>query len=436
MSDFTNKFSNREVFLSIIQDTRRPKQAGTRKGKKPDTGKPKQPGIFPVKYRITYQRKSVYYPSGFDMTEKDWEALPGTRKEELKELRKYIIDGFEVIKDHVNKLIEADTFTLEALNTRMKKGSKTSLLDAFDSRIEELRGKGQIGTATHYHCAKKCIEGFMQTDLKKTDIKFSEVTSDWLKRFEKHMLKDHKSFTTVSMYMRALRAIINEAKKRGIITSSQYPFNDYQIPTTKGRKMALTVSQIKQILDHSLTLDIDQRYRDLWFFSYLCNGINMNDLLRLKYTDIQNGEIYYHRLKTIRTSRDKTEIVATLLPEMEHIIDRWGTKGKYIFEGLEKADTPAEERRLIQNITRAVNERMGKIGNALGFGPISTYTARHSFATVLKRSGASIAFISESLGHSDLKTTQNYLDSFEQKERAKNAAHLVSFGENPKEKNE
>jgi len=224
-----------------------------------------------------------------------------------------------------------------------------------------------------------------------------------------------------------LRAIVNEAKKRNIITAAQYPFIDYTIPTSEGRKMALKLSQIKQVLDHPLTLKIDQRYRDLWFFSYLCNGINMNGLLRLKYTDIHNGEIHYHRLKTIRTSSDKTKIVAAMLPDMERIIKRWGSKGEYIFEGIENADTPAEERRLIQNITRAVNERMGKIGKALGFGPISTYTARHSFATVLKRSGASIAFISESLGHSDLKTTENYLDSFEKEERAKNAANLVNF---------
>ena len=58
---------------------------------------------------------------------------------------------------------------------------------------------------------------------------------------------------------------------------------------------------------------------------------------------------------------------------------------------------------------------------------ISTYTARHSFASVLKRSGANIAYISESLGHSDLKTTENYLASFEKEERVKNAAFLTNF---------
>ena len=67
------------------------------------------------------------------------------------------------------------------------------------------------------------------------------------------------------------------------------------------------------------------------------------------------------------------------------------------------------------------------IGKALGIDHISTYTARHSFATVLKRSGANIAYISESLGHQDLKTTENYLASFEREEREKNAELLTKF---------
>ena len=71
---------------------------------------------------------------------------------------------------------------------------------------------------------------------------------------------------------------------------------------------------------------------------------------------------------------------------------------------------------------------MKKIAKVLGINErISTYTARHSFATVLKRSGANYMFISESLGHTDLSTTQHYLDSFEEDERIKNAAFLTNF---------
>ena len=78
-------------------------------------------------------------------------------------------------------------------------------------------------------------------------------------------------------------------------------------------------------------------------------------------------------------------------------------------------------------LTKAINKRMANIGQALGIGNISTYTARHSFATVLKRAGANIAYISESLGHQDLKTTENYLACFEREERQKNAELLSKF---------
>ena len=78
-------------------------------------------------------------------------------------------------------------------------------------------------------------------------------------------------------------------------------------------------------------------------------------------------------------------------------------------------------------LTRAINKRMQEVGEQLEIGNISTYTARHSFATVLKRAGANIAYISESLGHQDLKTTENYLASFEREEREKNAALLTNF---------
>ncbi|MGB4555142.1 MAG: site-specific integrase, partial [Bacteroidales bacterium] len=66
--------------------------------------------------------------------------------------------------------------------------------------------------------------------------------------------------------------------------------------------------------------------RDIWIFSYLCNGINMADLCRLRYSNISDGKISYNRQKTIRTDKDKTKIVAIMLPEMQRIIDQWGNK--------------------------------------------------------------------------------------------------------------
>jgi site-specific recombinase XerD len=61
--------------------------------------------------------------------------------------------------------------------------------------------------------------------------------------------------------------------------------------------------------------------------------------------------------------------------------------------------------------------------------PLTTYVARHSFATILKRSGAPTEFISESLGHKDLRTTENYLDGFENATKQHFAKALLNFGE-------
>ena len=122
---------------------------------------------------------------------------------------------------------------------------------------------------------------------------------------------------------------------------------------------------------------------------------------------------------------------AIITPEMQAIIDRWGNNDRlpdsYIFDYLKGNETPLQEKTILLEVVRRCNKRLKMIGEAIGIKGISTYTARHSYATVLKRSGANIAYISESLGHADLKTTENYLASFEREEREKNAKLLTNF---------
>ncbi|KAA6313854.1 Tyrosine recombinase XerC, partial [termite gut metagenome] len=266
-------------------------------------------------------------------------------------------------------------------------------------------------------------------------IPFDSITVDWLKKYEKAMLTEGKSYTTISMYIRSMRALFNEAKNAEIIKEAQYPFGKgkYEVPTGKGRKMALTLQQIKQIITYTDGAEATGHYRDLWFFSYLCNGININDMLKLKYANIDGDEIHFYRSKTLHTSKEKKEIEALITPEMKQIIERWGNPDRslnnYVFPFLSGNETPVGQKKRIQDITRRINKHMKKIGDSLGILGISTYTARHSFASVLKRSGANIAYISESLGHTDLKTTENYLASFEKEERIKNAAFLTNFGD-------
>jgi len=103
--------------------------------------------------------------------------------------------------------------------------------------------------------------------------------------------------------MRALRSVINDGKAAGIISQVQYPFvinnnGKYQIPEGEGRKLALTASQLIEVFNYQI-LPEDERWRDLWVFSFYCNGININDLLRLKFKNIIDGEIVWFRQRLL-----------------------------------------------------------------------------------------------------------------------------------------
>ena len=325
-------------------------------------------------------------------------------------------------------LFRDDKFSFEALNLRLGKCLTDTVNAAFSAKIEVLKNDEAVSSMQIYQATIKSM-----VEHAGEKIEFTDITPEWLKRYENYLLGEGKSYTTVSIYTRSIMAIMNEAKRIGLIKESQYPFGKghYEYPVGEGRKLALTMQQIKALVTYTDGNETTERYRDLWFFSYLCNGLNFGDMLQLKYSNIVSDEICFYRQKTIRTSKVKKEIQATVTPEMQAIIDRWGNPDKkpnnYIFPYLTGDEDMVKKKNVIHDVIKRTNKRLKKIGVAVGVEGLTTYAARHSYATVLKRSGANIAFISESLGHSDLKTTENYLASFEKEERRKNAALLTNF---------
>jgi len=395
-----------------------------------DNRRENKTGNYPVKIRITYKRDRKYYSTGKSLCVQDWNKLEKTKNSHLLNIKKDLQISFEKVRDAVQALEAEGSFSFDTLNIRLGKFTGDTLNMAFTAKIEGLIESGSIGNADVYTCAYNYFEKYAGSK-----VSFDTITMDWLKRYEKSMLEAGKSYTTISMYIRCIRALFNDAKIAGTIKEAQYPFGrgKYEVPSGKGRKLALNLQQIKKIITFTDGSEATERYRDLWFFSYLCNGINVNDMLKLKYSNIDGNEIHFYRGKTLHTSKEKKEIEALVTPEMEKIIEKWGNPDKspnnYIFPFLTGEETPLQQKRIIQDVTHRINKRLKKIGEAIGISGLSTYTARHSFATVLKRSGANIAYISESLGHSDLKTTENYLASFEKEERIKNAKLLTNFDE-------
>ena len=294
-------------------------------------------------------------------------------------------------------------------------------------KIDELKKVGRIGNMDIYKTALKSLEDFAGEH-----VPFKAITVSWLVRFTEYLRKRDLSQNTIAIRLRTLKAIFNDAKTLSIIREAEYPFGKgkYEIQSGTGRKMALLPDQIKKIFEYDDGLETSQKYRDYFLFLYLCNGINVADFIRLKYSDIINDEIYFKRQKTMNTVRNLRDIRVIITEPMRQIIRRWGNPyhpNNYIFPHLDGTETPLQQKRKTQYLTRLINRRMAYIAIQLGIPHISTYTARHSFATILKNKGINISYISEALGHSDIKTTENYLASFDRTEREKMATILTEL---------
>jgi len=107
-----------------------------------------------------------------------------------------------------------------------------------------------------------------------------------------------------------------------------------------------------------------EEFRDLWFFSYLCNGINFMDLLFLQYSNIVDGEICFIRSKTSRTTKHSKEIRATITPEMWDIIHKWGNPNispqTYIFKYAKGNEDAFEKIKLVRRIVTKCNRKLKK----------------------------------------------------------------------------
>ena len=392
-----------------------------------DTRRAKRNGLYPVKILVTYRRVQKYYSTGKELLPIEWVKLPRSRSPKLLEIRSDINGSFDLIKKQTQELTDKGEFSFDLLNLRLGRGHGDTLNSIFRHRIKMLKDEQRIGNMLWYSNVLKSIERFASRR-----IPLVNITIHWLQRYEKFLIAEKKNAVTVSMHMRAIRAILNEARRNGMIKDTQYPFGKgkFEIHEGEGRKMALNIKQIEQIVNYSDGSPITAYYRDLWFFIYLCNGINVADLVKLKFSNIIDGEICFVRQKTERTTKKRREIRATLTSEMRTILKQWGNPAEtdnFLFPFLTGKETAMELKIKTQNLTRRINWHMHIIGKALGIGKISTYTARHSFATILKRRGANIAYISESLGHNDLKTTAYYLAGFEKDVRKKNASLLTDF---------
>jgi integrase len=398
-------------------------------------------GKHPVRLRISHKGNKAYFTISrrLSFSEEEWVKLPTAKNEKAKSVKEIILDEFNYIQSLVRAITEHGEYSHDKLRKYKDKEPVKKIRDKFALIINELRKNGQIRSADLYLNTLNNLTAYGGDKLV-----FEDITPKWLEEYEKtitnadlaqksitnvhkfHRKKVHISCTTLGIYLRNLRAVFNQAIADGDIPEAIYPFSrnskdgKYKIPTSDGTKIALTVEQLAAIETYQAINKLVEDSRDLFLLSFHLAGINMMDLLLIRWQDYKSDEITFVREKTKRTSHSKgKKIHVSVNTKAQELIKKLSatSKGEYILPYMTPKPTPEEVVKITKNLTKLVNKHLSFIGRELGIEGLTTYVARHTFATILKNSGVSIAFISESLGHQSINTTQSYMKSFEREQR-------------------
>lgn len=406
-----------------------------------DERRAKQNGLFPVKLRVYHisQKKAKLYATNYDMDKDDFESIWLTVKPRLKykEKRKELQAIIKKADDVCDKLKPFSFVQFEKRFFR-KLGDNTNIIYHYRQTINKLKAANSYSTASNYELSLKSFCDFITDKKGKVPvvISFFDITPDWLQKYENYMINDlERSRTTVSMYVRTLRTIFNTAIADKDIDADLYPFGKgkYQPPSVKTVKKALSKSDLKKLFEAQPTTPEQQKAKDFWFFSYSCNGMNIKDIALLKYKNLQEDTIKFFRAKTIKTAKsDLHEIPVYLTDFSKEVLKKYANqntaKNEYLFPIISTTDKAEIQHKKIKNFTKFVNQNLKKLAEANGItGDISTYWARHSFATNAVRSGASMEFVMEALSHNNLKTTQGYFAGFEKNVQKEIMQRLMEF---------
>ena len=391
-----------------------------------DTRRKNKDEKYPIRIRIIHNRDTRDYGTKQNATIKEYEKITGLRPKGIIADKKIIViallnRAFSIVQE-----IKPFNFTeFNEIYLNKQNNDKYNIYNWYDDKIKELRENGQIGTALTYEYSKKSLRNFTDTEI----LKFDKITPQFLKKYERQM----NNPTTVGIYLRPLKHIFNRAMDHPSNFVKNYPFKAYKIPSPRNIKKALTKLEIKSIYEYDAEEGSPEAYyKDIWLFSYFANGINMKDICKLKYRNIKGNHIEFRRAKTINSNKNTKPISIVFTEDLNRIIEEYGTKPRakdnYIFSFLKSGINEVQEMAAIKQATKQTNKYIKRIAKNLGIeAEVSTYTARHSFATILKNAGVAPSFIGESLGHSSLKTTEGYLGSFETDQKKENIDKLKDW---------
>jgi integrase len=386
----------------------------------------KKSGKYPLRLRVTNYKEVRFISLGADYSEKEYDLIfnktPTGVLIEHRNKANDILNKALLVNEILNPF-DFNRFKELLKRTDPEKRKKTLFIeDLFKDYIEKKKAGSRIKTAGSYKTAMNSLLRF------RNPLMITDITSEFLYQYEEWMVANNNGVIsgTIGIYLRSLRAIINHAIQTGQAPKDyQYPFTKhlYIIPAQRKVKQALKKNEIETLINLTdFKSKAEERARDLWMMQFYCNGINLKDLLLLRWDNQVENCFVITREKTKRTSRaNPRPIKIPIIPRLNTLIEKIGKRNSPYVLGMLREDM--NEQSILnkkKKVAKLINQNLKTIGDRLNLSiDLLCKTARDAYATSLKKSGISTDKIAEQMGHSDSNVTQYYLDGFDDVELMK-----------------
>lgn len=377
-------------------------------------------GTYPIVLRVTKERKSKYFRTSLFCVPEEWNP----RGEQFNRYRHNCLNENRILLRFKERALEIATqlslelgeFGLDDFETafsekRIKIG-KGNFFGFWETLINDMSLAGKVSNARIHTESMKSLRKYHGSG----HLRFEDIHVGFLNSYESFLRHRGGTDGGISVKMRCICKVFNQAIDQNMVGQDAYPFKKYKISKFKGKllKSALSIDEVRRI--ENLYIPKEEvalnNFRDYFIFSFYTRGMNFADMMVLRWSDIHGEHIHYIRAKT------KGRFSIKILPPIEKILLRFSEECNlgtpYVFpillsEGLSPNQLENRKKKVLGQYNKALKKlaTMAEIEKH-----ITSYVARHSYATCLKFKGVSTDVISESLGHRDIKVTQTYLKEF------------------------
>ena len=371
-------------------------------------GRPGTIVYFVTCYRIVRQIATEYkvFPCEWDEKQSRLVVTPNNERTAIIQL---INQRLEREVNKLNRIIEAfdrsrhDYSSDDIIREFQNSGKEVSFFTFLESVIVRLQQLKHTGTAKNYRAALGSFKRFRNNE----DIPIEAIDQITMEDYQAYLKSAGLTPNSISFYTRILRAVYNRAVEQEL-TKDRKPFRTVFTGMEKTLKRAILISDIKRIRDLDLSLNSSLEFaRDIFLFLFFCRGMSFIDAAFLKKTDIQNSILTYRRHKTSQVLHIK------IIKPIKELIDRYSSKDlPYLLPIITRSNR--NERKQYETALRRINNFLKLIANMVKLPiPLTTYVARHAWATIAKSKNVPINVISDALGHDSIATTQIYLASID-----------------------